>query len=63
MSKRRFVKEYAYDKARALAALAKEHPQNAEACRARIGDIGRAVYLWNRGMIIADEAMRLIADA
>lgn len=55
--------EYANDKIRDIRKLVKEYPQQREDFLRMIDAVKKAVWLYERGYIIVDEAMRLIANA
>lgn len=59
---KRYVKEYAKDKARHLRALAKETPGAANEFKAKAREVERILDLAAFGSITVDEAMFLIAD-
>ena len=61
--RKRYMREYANDKVRDIRRLIKEYPQQKEDFLQMINEVNRAVWLYERGYIIVDEAMRLIADA
>ena len=63
ISKKRYMREYANDKIRDIRKLIKEYPQQKEDFLRMIDSVNKAVWLYERGYIIVDEAMRLIADA
>jgi len=63
MVKKRYMREYANDKIRDIRKLIKEYPQQKEDFLRMIDSVNKAVWLYERGYIIVDEAMRLIADA
>ena len=63
MSKKRYMTEYANDKIRDIRKLIKEYPQQKEDFLRMIEAVKKAVWLYERGYIIVDEAMRLIANA
>lgn len=63
MVKKRYMREYANDKIRDIRKLIKEYPQQKEDFLRMIDAVNKAVWLYERGYIIVDEAMRLIADA
>lgn len=63
MVKKRYMREYANDKIRDIRKLIKEYPQQKEDFLRMIDVVNKAVWLYERGYIIVDEAMRLIADA
>lgn len=61
--KKRYMREYANDKIRDIRKLIKEYPQQKEDFLRMIDSVNKAVWLYERGYIIVDEAMRLIANA
>lgn len=63
MPKKRYMTEYANDKIRDICKLIKEYPQQKEDFLRMIDAVKKAVWLYERGYIIVDEAMRLIANA
>lgn len=63
MPKKRYMTEYANDKIRDIRKLIKEYPQQREDFLRMIDSVKKAVWLYERGYIIVDEAMRLIANA
>lgn len=63
MVKKRYMREYANDKIRDIRKLIKEYPQQKEDFLRMIDEVNKAVWLYERGYIIVDEAMRLIANA
>lgn len=63
MPKKRYMTEYANDKIRDIRKLIKEYPQQREDFLRMIDAVNKAVWLYERGYIIVDEAMRLIANA
>ncbi len=63
MVKKRYMREYANDKIRDIRKLIKEYPQQKEDFLRMIDSVNKAVWLYERGYIIVDEAMRLIANA
>lgn len=63
MVKKRYMREYANDKIRDIRKLIKEYPQQKEDFLRMIDTVNKAVWLYERGYIIVDEAMRLIANA
>lgn len=63
MPKKRYMTEYANDKIRDIRKLIKEYPQQKEDFLRMIDTVNKAVWLYERGYIIVDEAMRLIANA
>lgn len=63
MPKKRYMTEYANDKIRDIRKLIKEYPQQKEDFLRMIDAVNKAVWLYERGYIIVDEAMRLIANA
>lgn len=63
MVKKRYMREYANDKIRDIRKLIKEYPQQKEDFLRMIDAVKKAVWLYERGYIIVDEAMRLIANA
>lgn len=63
MPKKRYMTEYANDKIRDIRKLIKEYPQQKEDFLRMIDAVKKAVWLYERGYIIVDEAMRLIANA
>lgn len=63
MPKKRYMTDYANDKIRDIRKLIKEYPQQKEDFLRMIDAVNKAVWLYERGYIIVDEAMRLIANA
>lgn len=63
MVKKRYMREYANDKIRDIRKLIKEYPQQKEDFLRMIDSVNKTVWLYERGYIIVDEAMRLIANA
>lgn len=63
ISKKRYMREYANDKIRDIRKLIKEYPQQKADFLRMIDSVNKAVWLYERGYIIVDEAMRLIANA
>lgn len=61
-SKQRFVKEYANYKIAILEDLAKPFPEKRDLCSANVTVINKVVRDWERGCIMTDEAMRIIAE-
>ena len=60
---KRYMREYANDKIRDIKNLIKEYPHQKEDFLRMIDSVNKAVWLYERGCIIVDEAMRLIANA
>ncbi len=63
MPKKRYMTDYANDKIRDIRKLIKEYPQQKEDFLRMIDAVNKAVWLYERGYIVVDEAMRLIANA
>lgn len=63
VTKKRYMREYANEKVRDIRRLIKEYPHQKEDFLRMIDAVNKAVWLYERGYIIVDEAMRLIANA
>ena len=61
--KKRFMKEYANYKIGFIHGLAKEYPHQKAEYDRMIDSVKKAVWLYEHGYIIVDEAMRLISEA
>ena len=60
---KRYMREYANDKIRFLRGLIKQYPHQKDEYLRMVNAVNKAVWLYERGYIITDEAMKLIAEA
>lgn len=60
---RRYMNEYAADKIRSMHSLIKQYPNREDVYTRKIDAVKKAVWMYEHGYIITDEAMKIIAEA